>query len=165
MMANEKHLVDVNGNYTISAADNTDHTLCFSDGIISVLDKCGHVVCEFHAEDMPAVNAEDVVVGQWDDNGNCLACGKNVYDDIDADIWSRYAPPRCPNCGAKMKTDNQVVENQTGINEETAFASARKGSKVFLEAHGYIKQDDYLNSALKACKEFNKELDNKTFDK
>lgn len=40
--------------------------------------------------------------GKWDDKGNCSACGKNIYDDIDADIWSRYAPPFCPNCGAKM---------------------------------------------------------------
>lgn len=40
--------------------------------------------------------------GKWDDKGNCSACGKNVYDDMNADIWSRYTPPFCPNCGAKM---------------------------------------------------------------
>jgi uncharacterized phage-associated protein len=54
----EKHLINANGNYTIKAADNTDHTLCFSDGIISVMDECGHVVCEFHAEDIPV--ADDI---------------------------------------------------------------------------------------------------------
>lgn len=102
-MSNEKRLVNINGNYIIKAADNTEHALCFSDGIIDVLDECGHVICEFHSEDIPAVNAEEVVNGTWDEKGNCSSCGKNIYDDIDADMWSRYAPPRCPNCGANMK--------------------------------------------------------------
>lgn len=50
--------------------------------------------------------------GKWDDEGNCSVCGKNVYDDIDADIWSRYVPPFCPNCGAKMD-ENQIYIERT----------------------------------------------------
>ena len=46
--------------------------------------------------------------GKWNDKGNCSACGKNVYDDMNADIWSRYAPPFCPNCGAKMQEGNDL---------------------------------------------------------
>ena len=45
---------------------------------------------------------EPIVYAEWDSNGNCSACHKNVYDGIDADIWSRYTPARCPNCGAHM---------------------------------------------------------------
>lgn len=48
---------------------------------------------------------EPIVYAEWDFHGNCSACHKNVYDNIDADIWSRYAPPRCPNCGAYMRGD------------------------------------------------------------
>ena len=50
-------LIDASGNYTINASDNTDHSLCFSGGIISVMDERGHCVCEFDAEDAPTVDA------------------------------------------------------------------------------------------------------------
>ena len=53
-------------------------------------------------ENAPTVDAVEVVHGRWDGNGNCSACGKNIYKDIDADMWSCYEPPYCPNCGAKM---------------------------------------------------------------
>ena len=81
MMDNEKYLVDANGSYTIKAADNTDHVLCFSDGIISVMDEHGHVICEFHAEDMPAANVEGVVSGTWDEKANylCWRSGRTSY--------------------------------------------------------------------------------------
>ena len=54
----------------------------------------------------PTVDAAPVVHGRWDKCGNCSACGKNFYDGIDADIWSCYEPPFCPNCGAKMNKEN-----------------------------------------------------------
>ena len=41
--------------------------------------------------------------GYWDEKGVCSECKKNVYEGLDADIWSRYAPPFCPHCGVKMK--------------------------------------------------------------
>lgn len=49
--------------------------------------------------------------GYWDEQGNCSECKKNVYDSLDADIWSRYAPPFCPNCGVKIdgvKIGNEI---------------------------------------------------------
>ena len=49
-----------------------------------------------------ATDAVEVVHGRWDHNGNCSACNKNIYDDIDADMWACYEPPYCPNCGANM---------------------------------------------------------------
>jgi DNA-directed RNA polymerase subunit RPC12/RpoP len=53
-------------------------------------------------KDIMSADMVEVVHGRWDYSGNCSACGKNIYNDIDADMWSRYAPPYCPNCGAKM---------------------------------------------------------------
>ncbi len=41
--------------------------------------------------------------GVWNEQGNCSECKKNVYKGLDADIWSRYAPPFCPNCGVQME--------------------------------------------------------------
>ena len=60
-MANEKRLIDGNGRYTLNASDNTEHSLCFGGGIISVMDECGHCICEFDAEDAPTVDAVEVV--------------------------------------------------------------------------------------------------------
>jgi predicted nucleic acid-binding Zn-ribbon protein len=40
--------------------------------------------------------------GRWED-GICTNCGKDVYEGLDADIWSAYIPPFCPNCGAEME--------------------------------------------------------------
>lgn len=53
----------------------------------------------------PTVEAAPVVHGRWDHNGNCTACNTNMYNDIDADFWSSYEPPYCPNCGAKMNLE------------------------------------------------------------
>ena len=55
-----------------------------------------------HIKNAKAVDTVKVMHGRWDHNGNCSACNKNVYDDIDADMWACYEPPYCPNCGAKM---------------------------------------------------------------
>ncbi|MBQ2768071.1 MAG: hypothetical protein IJF49_08370 [Clostridia bacterium] len=57
----EKRMIDANGSYTINASDNTGYGLCFGGGIISVMDKFGHCVCEFFAEDAPAADVVEVV--------------------------------------------------------------------------------------------------------
>lgn len=57
----EKRIIDANGSYTINASDNTGYGLCFGGGIISVMDKFGHIVCEFYAEDAPAADVVEVV--------------------------------------------------------------------------------------------------------
>ena len=54
-------LIDANGSFTLNAADNTDYGLCFSGGIISVMDDLGRCVCEFFADDAPTVDAVEVV--------------------------------------------------------------------------------------------------------
>lgn len=59
----------------------------------------------FNDHFVPAADVAPVVHGEWINLGVCSNCGKNIYDGIDADIWSRYEPPYCPNCGAKMKED------------------------------------------------------------
>lgn len=53
-------------------------------------------------EEMPAV--DPVKHGVWKPgDGKCPVCGENKYKDLDADIWSDWQPPFCPNCGAEMK--------------------------------------------------------------
>ena len=104
-MATEKRLIDANGRYTLHASDNTDYSLLFRNGIICVENELGHCVCEFFAEDVPTVDAVEVVHGRWinpymNRYGHpchcCSICGfKASYQD------KNY----CPNCGAKMDGD------------------------------------------------------------
>jgi uncharacterized phage-associated protein len=82
----DKRMIDANGNYTIKAADNTDHTLCFSDGIISVLDECGHVICEFHADDIPV--ADDVKSARQ--MPVCVAVANRIINRTNAQNTWRY---------------------------------------------------------------------------
>lgn len=74
-MANEKRLIDGNGRYTLHAADNTDYSLLFRNGIICVENELGHCVCEFHADDAPTVDAAPVV--------RCKQC-KHIRPEVDA---------------------------------------------------------------------------------
>ena len=43
-------------------------------------------------------------IGQWEwkDTLRCSVCNTPSCENLDADIWSAYTPPFCPNCGAKM---------------------------------------------------------------
>lgn len=103
-MATEKRLIDANGSYTLNATDNTGHILCFSGGIISVMDIRGCCVCEFFSDDTPTLDAVEVVHGRWvhhyydsgepiDDKLYCSEC--HMCNDHRR-TWY------CPNCGAKM---------------------------------------------------------------
>lgn len=58
---------------------------------------------EFEIENAPAVDVSPVSYGLWE-NGNpiCPVCGEDKFKDLDADIWSDWQPPFCPNCGAKI---------------------------------------------------------------
>lgn len=52
---------------------------------------------------IPAADVEPVRYGRWEPgNQICPVCGEDKFKDLDADIWSDWTPPRCPNCGAKM---------------------------------------------------------------
>ena len=73
----EKRLIDANGKHTINAVDLTGFILCFSDGIISVVDRFGHVACEFYADDIPTVDAVEVV--------RCRDC--KHYDNSEGICW------------------------------------------------------------------------------
>lgn len=44
--------------------------------------------------------------GKWI-NGNpiCPCCAEDKFKDLDADIWADWQPKYCPNCGAKMETE------------------------------------------------------------
>ena len=54
-------LIDADGSFTINATDNTSYSLAFGGGIISCADESGHIVAEFFADDLPAVDAAPVV--------------------------------------------------------------------------------------------------------
>ena len=53
-------------------------------------------------DDPSNLAAQPARTDMWGEDGTCPYCGKNVYDSIDANISSRYAPPFCPNCGTNM---------------------------------------------------------------
>lgn len=89
-MANERRLIDVNGSFTINASDNTNHSLCFGGGIISVIDNYGHIICEFFADDAPPVDAVEVV--------RCKDC-----------TWFDFAAG-CPLAASKMTHDGGKVK-------------------------------------------------------
>lgn len=99
-------LIDADGSYTLNASDNTDYSLCFGGGIISVIDKHGHIACEFFADDATTIDAEPVRHGHWilerEPNGRpyCFHC--SVCDDDFHHIGIKSATDYCPNCGAKM---------------------------------------------------------------
>lgn len=51
---------------------------------------------------------ENVWKGKWEPgNPFCLICGKDKFDELDADIWADWMPNFCPHCGAPM-TDEAV---------------------------------------------------------
>jgi len=41
--------------------------------------------------------------GKWECQKPCPVCGEDRFKGLDADIWSDWVPPYCPNCGAKME--------------------------------------------------------------
>ena len=53
-----------------------------------------------------ALRQDERPKGRWE-KGICTNCGKDVYEDIDADIWSAYIPPFCPDCGADMRGEEE----------------------------------------------------------
>ena len=69
-MADKMRLIDANGSFTINANDNTNHSLCFGGGIISVMDGYGRCICEFDAEDAPEVNSDKGLLAR-DDAMSC----------------------------------------------------------------------------------------------
>lgn len=63
------------------------------------------------------VDVAPVRHGRWE-NGNpiCPVCGEDKFKDLDADIWSDWKPPFCPNCGARM--DGRRLEGKENETEE-----------------------------------------------
>ena len=41
--------------------------------------------------------------GRWECGKPCPVCGRDRFEGLDADIWTDWEPPYCPNCGAKMQ--------------------------------------------------------------
>ena len=98
-------LVDVHGNFTVSAGDNTGYSLTFSGGIISVADDSGHIVAEFDADDAPVCVIEPERKGRWLDGKPrpyCSECGEECL----LDGWHfPCKSKRCPSCGVPMQLD------------------------------------------------------------
>lgn len=99
---------DVNGEFTITAADNTGYSLVFYCGTIGIVNTFGSVLAEFDADDIPAADVAPVVHGEWVEgaenftNGRydaeCNRCGTYIsWNAGNSGDWNF-----CPNCGAKM---------------------------------------------------------------
>lgn len=58
--------------------------------------------------EQPTIEAAPVVHGYWVDHYICSNCGKWSTAGLDADVWTSYEPPFCPNCGAKMDGDSHA---------------------------------------------------------
>ena len=51
---------------------------------------------------VPAADVAPVRHGKWECQKPCPVCGEDRFKGLDADIWSDWEPPYCPNCGARM---------------------------------------------------------------
>lgn len=87
--------------------DHTEILLCYlvSKALGNSVDI--HAIT-LNADERPLYDAKPVKHGKWvcTNSGHaCSECSKNPTDNLDADIWSAFKPPHCPNCGVKMKDD------------------------------------------------------------
>lgn len=80
----------INSNGELVLGATSDNALYKASDILTII------------RDVSTTDVEPVRHGEWEESGKCSVCGVNVYDDINATIWSYYKPPYCPNCGAKM---------------------------------------------------------------
>lgn len=56
---------------------------------------------------LPTTDVEPVRHGRWEPgNRICPVCGEDKFKGLDADVWSDWTPPCCPNCGAKMDLED-----------------------------------------------------------
>ena len=61
---------------------------------------------------VPAADVAPDRHGKWECQKPCPVCGEDRFKGLDADIWSDWEPPYCPNCGAKMGGVNNGEEKQ-----------------------------------------------------
>lgn len=70
----------------------------------------------------PAADVAPVRHGRWEDGDPiCPVCGEDKFKDLDADIWSDWKPPFCPNCGAKMNGERKE-NSERSVKQTTLIA-------------------------------------------
>lgn len=80
----------------------------FTEGYNDAVLRIKSMVSKFPSADVTPVRR-----GRWEPgNPICPVCGKDKFAGLDADIWSDWWPPFCPNCGADMREETNN-ENQT----------------------------------------------------
>lgn len=66
--------------------------------------------CDFINDRIKNVKPADTELvrhARWEPgNPICPVCGEDKFKDLDADIWSDWTPPYCPNCGTKMDLED-----------------------------------------------------------
>lgn len=85
-------------------------------------------------KELPSV-APTRKVGKWE-NGNpiCPCCGEDKFKDLVADIWADWQPKYCPNCGAKMESEQLKKYDCTNCKHDGFICDeCKNGSKYEME--------------------------------
>ena len=70
-------------------------------------DVIGECIGVSEIKNLPSVTPKQKT-GHWiKGECNCPVCGEDKYKDLDADVWSDWQPKFCPNCGAKMESEDK----------------------------------------------------------
>ena len=74
----------------------------FADGFLKTL----------HLDEISAADDKLMRHARWEPgNSICPVCGKDKFKDLDADIWSDWTPPYCPNCGTRMDLEGETNDD------------------------------------------------------
>ena len=100
----------------IKKSDAESALLELRKGFRRVDEKCAVGACILEIQDLPTVNAVEVVHGEWEITEDdyfdfvemkCSVCGESYgFEDYEDDTPKNYH--YCPNCGAKMDGDGNA---------------------------------------------------------
>ena len=100
-MANEKRLIDANSDFILK---DGEYVFDFGYGYINIYDPNGIMLCQFDIDDIPTVDAVEVVHGRWrgetEEEQPHIVLRQVVCSVCNGKTNGRYN--YCPHCAAKM---------------------------------------------------------------